>query len=76
MDAEGVDILDVGIFLPQCKRGRDYANPNKIKEVRSDDGIPLLFTKGDRKKSMVCMYEEHFWYLLSFYDLKNRGKKD
>lgn len=63
MDALGVDIINVEPFMPQCKRGRKYVNPNKIEEVQVD-GVPLLHTRGDEKETIVCLYEKDFFKLL------------
>lgn len=60
LDRAGVDIRGTGSLRVQCKRGRGYAPINKIEEVRCSHGIPVLWTKADRKRSVVCLYEDDF----------------
>ncbi len=64
LDRAGVDIRGAGQFRVQAKRGRAYSSINKIQEVQVE-GIPILWTKGDNLKPVVCMYEDDFINLLS-----------
>jgi len=54
----GIDVK-AGPYDIQCKAYKNYAPISKIEEVKSN-GIPLLITKGDRKRPVVCMYLEDF----------------
>jgi len=60
LDLNGVDIRSTGSLRIQCKRNKKYAPIGKIEEVKCDDGIPILWTKGDFKRPVVCMYEDDF----------------
>ena len=62
-DCTGVDISNVGPFKIQCKRGKKYAPLSKIKEIQ-EEGIHLLVTKGDREKSIACLYLDDFIEIL------------
>lgn len=54
-----------GPFLVQCKRGKKYANPNKIEEVpQTKDKIPLLLAWCDRRDPIVCLYWRDFRALM------------
>lgn len=58
---EGYDITGMYPFMPQLKAYKKYAPIGKIEEVPLIEGmIPLLITKGDRKKDVVCMYLSDF----------------
>jgi len=59
-DNNGVDVRGVGKLLIQCKRNRKYAPITAIEEIQISNGIPILWTRADRKRSVVCMYEEDF----------------
>ena len=61
---EGRDLDNTGVFAVQCKRGRKYANPNKIEEVNRPDLIPLLITRADNKHSIACLYLDDLFDLL------------
>ena len=50
----GIDLDNTGVYGIQMKNYANYAPINKIEEVKQ--GIPVLITKGQRKKSVVCMY--------------------
>lgn len=55
----GVDLENTYPFQVQCKRYKDYCPISKIEEVNPDKGeIPMLITKGDRKKAVCVMYWE------------------
>lgn len=67
-DANGIDLVDTGSFRVQCKRSKNYASFNMIKQVEIDPiegGIPLLISKADRCEPMVAMYFDDFLRLLS-----------
>ena len=55
----GHDVI-AGPYLIQCKRGKGYAPLNKIFEVSSNKGIPVLISKADNKPEMVCLNLEAF----------------
>jgi len=59
----GHDVEACG-FLIQCKKGKGYAPINKIFEVQSTKGIPLLITKADYKPDMVCISLDAFMEFL------------
>jgi hypothetical protein len=64
-DCKGFDLDNTGKFKIQCKRGRNYAPINKIEEPELLEGeAPVLITKGDKKKIVVCMYFEDWIKLL------------
>jgi|GEM_PF-2594815 len=65
-DCKGYDLDNTGHFKIQCKRNKKYCSVNKIEEVQvqSDDEIPMLITKGDHKKPVVCLYLEDFKKIL------------
>ena len=50
----GIDLINTGDFGIQCKAYARYAPINKIEEV--NHGIPVLITKGNNLKPVVCMY--------------------
>ena len=57
---KGIDVI-AGPYKIQCKRGRNYSPVNKLEEVNYGNGdIPLLATRGDKKKTVVCLYIEDF----------------
>lgn len=65
--AKGIDLINVGAFKIQCKRGKRYAPINKINEVKIDcieGGIPLLITKADNAEAMVAMPLNFFLTML------------
>jgi len=51
----GVDLENTGKFQVQCKRGKGYAPINKIFEIQSFTGIPVLITKADRLPTMAVI---------------------
>lgn len=59
---QGTDVI-AGSFRIQCKAYKSYAPINKIEEINSD-GIPLLITKGDYKRTVVAIYLDDFLDLL------------
>jgi len=59
----GHDVEACG-FLIQCKKGKGYAPINKIFEVQSTKGIPLLITKADYRPDVVCIFLDSFMELL------------
>lgn len=72
-EANGRDIANTGAFLFQCKRGRKYANPNKIQEIQIDPiegGTPVLVTKGDNAEPLACLPFDVFLKMLALYERK------
>lgn len=64
-DAYGFD------FRIQCKRKAKYSNPNKIEEVKIEGNeIPVLITKADFKKEIVCFYLDDLLKILNAARLK------
>lgn len=62
----GVDITEVGIYDPQCKRTRKYTSLSAIKEVPRKEGrVPLLIAKEDFGEILVAMPISHFFELLN-----------
>ena len=59
----GHDVEACG-FLIQCKRGKQYAPINKIFEVQSTKGVPLLITKADHKPDLVVISLDAFMEFL------------
>ncbi len=67
-DAKGHDLINTEQFKVQCKRGRKYRNPNVLEDIEVEEGeVPILMTRADRKKTVVCMYESDFFDLLRSY---------
>lgn len=60
----GHDVEACG-FLIQCKKGKGYAPVNKIFEVQSTKGVPLLITKADYKPDMVVISLDAFMEILN-----------
>ena len=57
-DANGVDIINTGDYLFQCKRGKKYSSLSAIEEIQVcpiEGGIPILVTKGDNKEPIACL---------------------
>lgn len=69
-DAQGVDLQGTGSWRVQCKRGRKYANPNKIEEIKDLTGKPVLVTRADDKPALAVMRLEDF---LALIDIKGRA---
>jgi hypothetical protein len=63
-EAEGYDLDNTGPYRIQCKRHKNYVPVNTIEEVKAK-GIPVLITKADRKKDVVCMYLNDWINILS-----------
>lgn len=61
-EALGYDLDNTGEWRVQCKRGKKYAPIGKIKEpqIEKTGGIPVLITKGDRERSVICFYLDDF----------------
>jgi len=61
----GADLDGTDPYRIQCKNYNTYAPLSKIEEVRLDKGIvPVLVTKGKRKKPIAAMYLSDFIELL------------
>lgn len=60
--AEGCDLVNLGRYRVQCKRGRKYASITAIFQVKIcpiEGGCPVLITKGDRQEAMAVLpFEE------------------
>jgi len=65
LDLKGVDIRGAGRLHIQAKRNRNYAPIGKIEEIKTEGGIPILWTKGDRRRPIVCMYEDDFLEIIN-----------
>lgn len=64
-EAMGFDLDNTGPYKIQCKAYKKYAPLSKIEEVQRQPGdIPVLLTKGDRKKPIVAMYFDDWLDLL------------
>lgn len=67
-EALGFDIDNTEPYYIQCKRNKQYAPITKLEEVQlnklPDEAVPVLVTKGDRKKEVVCLYLDDFIDLL------------
>jgi len=56
--AHGVDLINVGRYLVQCKHYANYAPLNKIEEVKVDPllgGCPILVTRGNGKPILAAL---------------------
>lgn len=76
IDSEaGIDLVDTGEFLIQCKRLKRYASITAIKEVRVDPiegGIPVLVTQANREEPMAVLPFEDFVRLMELLYVKKR----
>ena len=65
-EAMGYDIEGVGNLRPQLKRCKKYASLSKIEEVQctAPTDIPILITRGDRKRDIVALYFDDFLKIL------------
>lgn len=66
-EANGVDLVETGLYRIQCKRGRKYASIIAIEEVQCDTWlgeIPVLITQGDNKETMAVLPFSEFKRLL------------
>ena len=64
LDLSGVDFRGSGRLLIQAKRNKSYASIRKIQEIKPTNGIPVLWTKGDREREIVCLYADDFIKIL------------
>jgi hypothetical protein len=67
-EANGVDLVNTGNYKIQCKRGQRYACLTAINEVQCDEflgEVPILVTKGDNSRTLVCLPIEEFIRLIS-----------
>jgi len=60
----GVDLTNTGRLRIQCKRYKKYASLSAIEEADNGTDIPMLVTKGDRKKILVALPLEDFLKIL------------
>jgi len=60
LDMKGVDFRETANLQIQAKRNKGYAPINKIKEVKTGTGIPILITKADREEPMVVLSLKNF----------------
>ncbi|HSG30967.1 MAG TPA: hypothetical protein VLB82_05420 [Thermodesulfobacteriota bacterium] len=61
----GYDLQNTGNFNIQCRRYKKYVPISHLKDVpRTNDRIPVLATRGDNEKSVVCLYLEDFIRIL------------
>jgi len=61
---KGVDVI-AGPYKIQCKRYKDYCPVNKLEEVVYTQGdMPILATRGDKKKTIICLYLDDFIEIL------------
>jgi hypothetical protein len=67
-EAAGYDLDNTGMLRIQCKRNKQYAPITKIEEVK-EDGVPVLITKGDGKREVVCMYLDDWIDLVRLADI-------
>lgn len=66
-EANGIDIVNTGLYKIQCKRGKKYASFTAIKEVEADEmfgDIPVLVTQGDKERILVALPFEEFLRLV------------
>jgi hypothetical protein len=71
----GADLDGTDPYRIQCKNYNTYAPLSKIEEVRLDKGIiPVLVTKGKRKKPIAALYLSDFIELLK--QVHGTGKID
>lgn len=74
----GVDIAGTGRLRVQCKRHRNYSPIGAIEEIRTS-GLPVLLTKGDRKRTVACLYFDDLLSILEdigvvYEDNDNTGR--
>lgn len=56
--AKGVDLINTGPYLVQCKRLRGYAPIQRIHEIAINKGskqVPVLVTQGDHTEVMAVL---------------------
>lgn len=63
LDANGVDLINTGDWLIQCKAYKNYPPVNKIDEIKPK-GKRLLILKADRKPIIYCTDKSNFLGLL------------
>lgn len=64
-DNRGVDLVNTGEFVVQCKRGKKYCRPIEIYNILSSNTeIPVLVTKGDHLDALAVVRLEDFGKLL------------
>lgn len=62
----GIDLINTGNLLIQCKRYKTYVPITKIKEIKEASGkIPVLVTKADRQPDMVVLKLDDFLSILA-----------
>lgn len=62
-DANGVDLMNTGIYRFQCKSTKKYVSINTIKEVKADleqGEVPVLIAAADDEETMAVL---PWWYL-------------
>ena len=66
IDRRGIDLHSTGSLRVQVKRNAKYCSVRKIEEVQClENEIPVLWTRGDRQKAIVCLYAEDFVKILT-----------
>lgn len=60
----GMDLENTEPYAFQLKCLKNYAPINRIEEIKADDLIPVLLTKGDRKRPVACLYFDDFKRIL------------
>ncbi len=67
LDCNGVDLVETGRYLIQCKRKRKYVNPSAIAEVqlKEDGDVPILITKADHKPVLAILPLDHLIELIA-----------
>lgn len=72
-EANGVDLVETGPYKIQCKKFKDYAPVNTIREVECDreilGDVPVLVTAGDNKSAMAVLYFDDFLRLVAASEL-------
>lgn len=72
----GIDLLNTGRYLIQCKRGKNYVGVTRINEVKVcpiEGGCPILVTKADNKPILAVL---PFDELLSLIKFKERHQRN
>lgn len=65
--ALGVDLINTGRYLVQCKKLKKYASISRIFEVKVcpiEGGCPVLVTQGDRLEPMAVLPFSEFLRLV------------
>lgn len=76
-EANGVDLVNTGRFLFQCKKLKAYAPISTINEIqahRALGDIPVVVTAADNSPWMAVLYYDDLIELISFYQSRQKTR--